>query len=206
MIAIINYGSGNVSAIANIYRQLKVPYLVADDYASLAQADRYILPGVGHFECTMTTIRQSALLAELQENVLGKQKPLLGICVGMQILADASEEGDCAGLGWIAGQVRRIPPAPGKRLPHLGWNAVSVRDNGSRLFKGVDQDKGFYFLHNYYFEPASSASVMASTDYGTDMACAVTNNKNIFGLQFHPEKSHSNGTTIFKNFCEIAPC
>jgi imidazole glycerol-phosphate synthase subunit HisH len=201
MIAIINYGSGNVGAIANIYKQLKVEHTIATTPGSLDVADKYILPGVGHFDTTMAYLEQSGLRSALEENVRNKGKPLLGICVGMQILAYSSEEGAKAGLGWISGHVLRLrPSSENLRLPHMGWNSISVRNDPLRIFHGVDSRMGFYFLHNYYFSTDDELAVEADAIYGQRFACAVSNGRNIVGVQFHPEKSHSNGMRIFKNF------
>lgn len=180
-----------------------VPHVIVSDWKTLGSADKYILPGVGHFDHTMATVRSSGMYEALQDNVLGKGKLLLGICVGMQVLADSSEEGALGGFGWIAGRVRRIDPRGGAiRLPHMGWNSISIRNDPLRLFGGVDATRGFYFLHSYFFEPDSAGSILASTDYGASLACGVTNGRNIFGLQFHPEKSHRNGIAVFKNFAD----
>lgn len=204
MIAIINYGSGNLTAISNIYKQLSIAHEIAEDNASLERATHYILPGVGHFDYTMQTIRKSGIVDVLQENVLVKGKPILGICVGMQILADSSEEGECPGLGWIPGHVRRIQAEErGVRLPHMGWNSISIEGDDRGLFNGVDETVGFYFLHSYYFDVESASNVLAMTDYGGKLVCGVTNRRNIFGLQFHPEKSHRNGIAVYRNFAFI---
>lgn len=204
MIGIINYGSGNVGAIANIYKQLKVDHFISSDVAELASADRFILPGVGAFDATMQNLIQSGLLAMLNEEVLGKRKKILGICVGMQILAESSEEGVLAGLGWIRGRVRKIDIsniASVLKLPHMGWNSLtSMADHA--LFEGVEVDTGFYFLHSYFFDAASQDDVLASVTYGSEIPCAVARG-NIFGVQFHPEKSHHNGVAIFRNFASI---
>ena len=204
MIAIINYGSGNLAAISNIYKQLNIPHAIADDPGALDSADRYILPGVGHFDYTMQTIRKSAMFDALQENVLVKGKPILGICVGMQVLADSSDEGDSTGLGWIPGRVRKIQAVEkGLRLPHMGWNSISIAFDDTGLLNGVDESIGFYFLHSYYFDVISTSNVLATTDYGGNLVCGVTNMSNVFGLQFHPEKSHRNGIVVLKNFAFI---
>ena len=207
MIAIINYGSGNLAAISNIYKQLNIPHAIVEDHVALADATHYILPGVGHFDFTMRTIKKSGMFDVLQENVIVKGKPILGICIGMQVLANSSEEGNSAGLGWIPGQVRKINAEErGVRLPHMGWNSVSVARDDAGLFNGVDENIGFYFLHSYYFDAISTANVLATTDYGGELVCGVTNMRNIFGLQFHPEKSHRNGMVVFKNFALIELC
>lgn len=204
MIAIIDYGSGNVGAIANIYKQLKIPHQITGDLRELAAAERYILPGVGAFDATMSYLNKSGMVELLNEQIIARQKKVLGICVGMQILADSSEEGVLAGLGWIHGRVRKIdaaslPAAP--RLPHMGWNSVAPRP-GARLFEGVDVARGFYFLHSYHFDAASADDVAATVQYGRDLTCAVARG-NVFGMQFHPEKSHANGVAIFRNFAEL---
>jgi imidazole glycerol-phosphate synthase subunit HisH len=204
MIGIIDYGSGNVGAIANIYKQLKVPHVITSSIDSINAAERYILPGVGHFDTTMDYIRQSGLHEVLHENIIVQQKKVLGICVGMQILADSSEEGSRAGLGWIPGRVKRIDEAALNRkpkLPHMGWNSIK-HIGSSRLLQGVDLDRGFYFLHSYYFATSDVENVKATVTYGHDMTCGVERN-NVFGFQFHPEKSHSNGMTVFHNFARL---
>lgn len=204
MIAIINYGSGNIAAIANIYKQLKVPYVVTRDLDELAKAERYILPGVGAFDATMQYLNDSGMVATLNEQVLVNKKKVMGICVGMQILADSSEEGALAGLGWIPGRVRKIDASllpAGPKLPHMGWNSVKPRSDAS-LFAGVDVERGFYFLHSYYFDATDAADVSATVQYGKEIPCAVAR-ANVFGMQFHPEKSHANGVAVFRNFAEL---
>lgn len=204
MIAIIDYGSGNVGAIANIYKQLKVPHVVTGELSELEKAERYILPGVGAFDTTMNYFKKSGMVDLLNEQVLERRKEVLGICVGMQILAESSDEGELSGLGWIKGRVRKIdtsklPAAP--RLPHMGWNTVTKRP-GARLFEGVDAAQGFYFLHSYYVDPSEQDDIAATVEYGGNITCAVARG-NVFGMQFHPEKSHANGVAVFRNFAEL---
>lgn len=204
MIAIIDYGSGNLAAIANIFKQLKIPHLITSDTIEIQNAERYILPGVGAFDATMKYLKESGLVELLNEQVLEKKKKVLGICVGMQILGDCSEEGVLSGLGWIRGQVRKIDVSKistGPRLPHMGWNSVALKKS-STLFKGVDLELGFYFLHSYYFDAAEPEDVTATFEYGTHLPCAVVHG-NVYGVQFHPEKSHSNGVAVFRNFAEL---
>ncbi|MCM8594240.1 imidazole glycerol phosphate synthase subunit HisH [Accumulibacter sp.] len=204
MIAIIDYGSGNVGAIANIYKWLKVAHQVTGEFRELAAAERYILPGVGAFDATMSYLTRSGMVDLLSEQILVHKKKVLGICVGMQILADSSEEGILPGLGWIQGRVRKIdasalgaPPF----LPHMGWNSVSPQP-GAGLFEGVDLERGFYFLHSYFFAAAREQDVIATVTYGRELPCAVAHG-NVFGVQFHPEKSHANGVAVFRNFAEL---
>lgn len=204
MIAIVDYGSGNVAAIADIFKRLKVPHLITRDHSELRSADRYVLPGVGAFDTTMRTLRESGLVSLLSDEVHVHGKKIMGVCVGMQILGDSSDEGVLPGLGWIPGHIRRINPAtlPSRpKLPHMGWNSIKLAGN-SPLFDEVDCQRGFYFLHSYYFDAANLSSVMATVNYGNKLPCAVVAG-NVFGFQFHPEKSHANGVAVFRNFSRI---
>jgi glutamine amidotransferase len=204
VIAIIDYGSGNVGAIANIYKQLKVPHRITGDLAELAAADRYVLPGVGAFDATMGWLRRSGMVDLLNEQVLGHGKKVMGICVGMQILAESSDEGELPGLGWVPGRVRRIDASTldtKPKLPHMGWNAV--RPVGEQpMLRGVDLERGFYFLHSYHFVPRDAADAIATVHYGRDLVCGVARGS-VVGFQFHPEKSHANGMAVFRNFAEL---
>ena len=204
MIGIINYGSGNIGAIANIYKQLKVPYFISSDIRELTRADRFILPGVGSFDPTMKHLNDSGLLKMLNDQVHGERKPIMGICVGMQILAESSDEGEMPGLGWIKGKVEKIDASKlhsKPKLPHMGWNSL-VKMADESLFRGIDADRGFYFLHSYFFNAATENDVVATVNYGGEMICAVRSN-NIVGVQFHPEKSHQNGMMILSNFANL---
>lgn len=204
MIAIIDYGSGNVGAIATIYKQLKVPHVISGNLSELESAERYVLPGVGAFDATMGYLRSSGMVELLNEQVLARKKKVLGICVGMQILAESSEEGQLMGLGWVSGKVRKIDATKivGQlKLPHMGWNSLTARKIHP-LFEGVDLEQGFYFLHNYFFEAAVGDDVLATVTYGAELPCAVAHG-NVMGVQFHPEKSHHNGVAIFRNFAAL---
>lgn len=204
MIAIIDYGSGNVSAIANIYKQLKIPHAITADRKEIEAAERYILPGVGAFDKVITELDGLGLRQLLDEQILHRKKKVMGICIGMQILAESSEEGRLPGLGWIPGRIRRIDETPihsKPKLPHMGWNSISPQ-NLTPMFRDIDTDRGFYFLHSYFFDAASPDDVLATVTYGRELPCAVMHD-NVFGMQFHPEKSHLNGMNIFRNFAEI---
>jgi len=204
MIAIVDYGLGNIRAFVNVYRRLNIPVEVARRPQDLAAATKVILPGVGAFDHAMELLQHSGMRDTLDEVVLHRGVPVLGVCVGMQILASTSEEGQLRGLGWIDGQVRKFDIAASRhrtRLPHMGWNDVnSVCDSG--LFAGLRENARFYFLHSYYFQCASRENVAAETDYGMKFSCAV-HAKNIYGVQFHPEKSHHFGARLLKNFAEL---
>ncbi|MFS2047731.1 imidazole glycerol phosphate synthase subunit HisH [Variovorax sp. Varisp41] len=204
MIGIINYGSGNIGAIANIYKQLKIPHFISADIKELSGAERYILPGVGAFDSTMRHLKSSGLLSMLDYEVLQQKKPILGVCVGMQILAESSEEGEEKGLGWIKGKVCRFDPqtiSTQLKLPHMGWNTLTHVEPHP-LLSGIDPVLGFYFLHNYYYRTLYPSDEIASATYGAPFTCAVAHS-NIMGVQFHPEKSHANGVAIFRNFSMI---
>jgi len=204
MIKIVNYGSGNVQAILNIYKKLNIECQVANTPEELLNATKIILPGVGAFDETMSELLKSGFKKVLDQMVLVKHIPIIGICVGMQILANKSEEGTLAGLGYIDGEVKKFDTKSFMQkpfVPHLGWNSISIQKN-HQIFKDIDFERGFYFLHTYYFECNSVANILAKTDYGSELPSAVING-NILGMQFHPEKSHSNGVQLFKNFAEI---
>ena len=201
MIAIINYGSGNIQAIANIYKRAGVAHAIAETPDQLKGADRYLLPGVGAFDRCMQELNTSGMREALDRSVLTDRKPILGICVGMQILARSSEEGREKGLGWINGDVKRFDPSTfhqATRLPHMGWNTTSPVQQ-SPLFDGVDLTTGYYFLHSYIFACDKRENVLAETEYGGRFAAAV-HRDNVFGVQFHPEKSHQAGIQLLKNF------
>ena len=203
MIAIVNYGSGNLQAIANIYGRLNVPFVIASTPGELDGADRILLPGVGAFDQAMEELERSGMRRALDRAVCEEKRPILGICVGMQLLARSSEEGTAAGLGWIDGVVRRFDPAvmaESTLLPHMGWNTVEPTEPHP-LFAGVDLSTGYYFLHSYYFECADRSNVLGVTDYGLPFT-SVVHRDNVFGVQFHPEKSHHAGIQLLKNFAE----
>lgn len=204
MISIINYGSGNIRAIGNIYDVLNVPYTVASSVEEIENADKIILPGVGAFDETMNKLNSNSFRNILDKKVLEDRVPILGICVGMQMLANTSDEGVLSGLGWIPGYVRKfdVSTIQGKpKLPHLGWNSVEIVKD-TPLFTGIDPNEGFYFIHTYYFECKDNRDVLSQTEYGIKFHSAVNRN-NIYGVQFHPEKSHTNGIQLLKNFATL---
>jgi imidazole glycerol-phosphate synthase subunit HisH len=204
MIAIVDYGLGNVQAIANIYKRLEIPATLARRPEDLIDASHLILPGVGAFDWAMSRLQASGMRDTLDELVLGKGRPVLGICVGMQMMAQGSDEGKLPGLGWFEAHVRRFDDSrfdSPTHLPHMGWNDVQATD-GQGLFRELTQDARFYFLHSYYFAPKHPQDLLASADYGGRFACAVRRGQ-VHGVQFHPEKSHGWGIQLLKNFAQL---
>jgi len=204
MIAIVNYGLGNVLAIANIYKRLGIAAEIVDSPQQLSSAEKIILPGVGAFDWAMTRLNDSGMRDQIEELVSGQHRPVLGICVGMQMMAASSEEGKLPGFGWFDAEVRRFDESSFTSktlLPHMGWNDVMPRQTGS-LFRSLDERARFYFLHSYYFAPRSDADVLADTDYNGPFASSVQRG-NLFGVQFHPEKSHRWGIQLLHNFAEL---
>jgi glutamine amidotransferase len=201
MISIVDYGLGNVLAFVNMGKRIGVDIAVAKTAADLASASRIILPGVGSFDHAMALLDRSGMRGTLEELAGGKKVPVLGVCVGMQLLAERSDEGQARGLGWIPGEVRALRSLLADRrlpLPHMGWNDVRAV-NGWQLCQGLEDSARFYFLHSFYYECANSADVAATCSYGVEFACAVRRG-NIQGVQFHPEKSHHFGAGLIKNF------
>lgn len=206
MIGIVDYGLGNVRAIANIYKRLNIPARLVSEAANIAEVDRLILPGVGSFDWAMQCISRAGIRSALDTQVLEKRKPVLGICVGMQIMTERSEEGIERGLGWLPADVKRfnIATSPSLMLPHMGWNDVTSTSN-SPLFAELELPSRFYFLHSYYVAPHRTDLTIAVSDYGGAFACAV-GMENIIGVQFHPEKSHGWGICLLKTFAEAPLC
>lgn len=203
MIGIVNYGSGNIRAIETIYRRLNIEVSLVNQPDDLDNCDKIILPGVGAFDATMQQLNASGLREKLDEQALDLKKPILGICVGMQIMGDRSDEGKLPGLGWISGSVLKFDAdtiSVKPKLPHMGWN--NITDYRHKLFSGIENDLGFYFVHSYYFACNHDENILSTTEYGIKFPSAIIK-ENIIGTQFHPEKSHSNGVTVFKNFALI---
>lgn len=204
MIVIIDYGSGNINAIANIYKSLKIPFSISSSSSEIQKAEKIILPGVGSFDHCMSRLNESGLKEILNKKVLVDKVPVLGICIGLHLMANKSEEGNLMGLGWIDGEVKKFEKSKliyKPKLPHMGWNRVHVLSN-QELFKGINEKKGFYFIHSYYISVKNKKNIMTTTEYGIDFSSGI-NSSNIYAVQFHPEKSHTNGLKLLKNFSEI---
>lgn len=197
-IVIVDYGMGNILSVHNALVRLGCAVTTSDRASDLDAADALILPGVGAFGEAMANLKARKLVEPLLHMVRDKGKPLLGICLGMQLLADTSEEhGHNKGLGLIPGAVRRIAVPVGLRLPHVGWNSVTVRQAGP-LFKGIGDGGAFYFVHSYHFV-CDAANIVAITDYGSEVVAAVREGS-IYGVQFHPERSQTKGLSLLANF------
>lgn len=204
MITIIDYGSGNISAIGNIYEKLNIDYKIAKSPNEIIGAKKLFLPGVGAFDETMNLLENSGFRKAIDNEVLINKVPIIGICVGMQVLGNSSEEGKLPGLGYIKGHVKRLDESllnTKPTLPHMGWNTIQFKSQ-SLLFEEIDTEIGFYFLHSFYFECENYTDIVATTDYGRTFASAI-NHDNVYGIQFHPEKSHINGITLLKNFAKL---
>jgi glutamine amidotransferase len=204
MIGIVNYGMGNIKAFSNIYKQLDIPHKIITSKDHFKDVEKIILPGVGAFDHAIMCLGKSGLLETLNDLVLNKKKLVLGICVGMQMMAKSSEEGALSGLGWIEATVNKFNKEEfggGGPLPHMGWNSVN-NIVGHPLFEDIDTNSRFYFLHSYYFNPISKGCSIALAEYGAQFTCAIALD-NILGVQFHPEKSHHNGMQLLKNFSNL---
>jgi len=201
MIRIIDYGLGNVGAFINAYKRLGFPAGRARTPFELEDADKIILPGVGAFDEAATLLMESGMRRELDELVLKKKIPVLGVCVGMQLLAAGSDEGIMNGLNWIPGRVRAFKTNPkSDRLctPHMGWNDIHG-DTTKNIISGIEASARFYFLHSYFYDCENNDNVLAVTEYGLKFASIIVH-ENIYGVQFHPEKSHHFGQHLLKNF------
>lgn len=204
MITIIDYGLGNIKAFVNVYDRLNIKIKIANCAADIKEASKLILPGVGSFDYAMNQLNSSGMRDEIEKRVQIDKIPIIGICVGMQMMAKSSEEGTLQGLGWFDAEVKLFDTSkiPYKtRLPHMGWNSVNIVKKGG-LLSNLEDESRFYFLHSYYFNCNSLENIIAHTDYGGKFASAVQNN-NIYGIQFHPEKSHKNGIQLLNNFSKL---
>jgi glutamine amidotransferase len=201
MTVIVDYGVGNLASIANMLKRVGFEARISSREEDLRDASHLVLPGVGAFDTCMSRFHDSGLLPVLKEKVLDDKTPLLGICVGMQMLLEESAEGKLPGLGWVPGKLTQFDKAqlpPELRIPHMGWSEVHLK-RPSRLFDGLGDDARFYFVHSYKAELSSDADVSVTAKYGDDFVAGFEND-NILGVQFHPEKSHKFGMKLFENF------
>jgi glutamine amidotransferase len=205
MIKIVDYGVGNIQAFLTLFKRLGVDAQRADTVAALNNATRLVLPGVGHFDHAMQRLNDSGMRLKLEELVMGAHVPVIGICVGMQMLAKGSEEGSLPGLNWVPGRVRAFanqPQSVNFPMPHMGWNELRPRAQSKLFSKGFEAAPQFYFLHSYFFDAEDKEDVAATATYGLDFD-AVISRGHIHGVQCHPEKSHHWGEQLLKNFMEF---
>lgn len=202
MIAIIDYDIGNLGAVANMLARIGARCAITNDPALVAEASGIILPGNGSFDACMRNFNACGLRDMVEQRVLDDAVPLLGICVGAQMLGQASEEGCEPGLGWLDMQVRRFPEIEGLRIPHMGWNVVRSVKADDPLCRSLDPDARFYFVHSYRLVPEDPADCLLEAHYGVDFAAGVAR-RNIYGVQFHPEKSHRFGKQLLGAFAEL---
>ena len=202
MISIIDYGVGNIKAFANIYYNAGISFKIATSVQDLEKnVSKIILPGVGSFDHAMQSLQRSGMRERLDELVVQDKLPVIGICVGMQMLAHFSEEGNAKGPGWIDAEVKKFDSSilgKKKPLPHMGWNNLNILSD-DLIFNGLMEKPRFYFLHSYFFECFDNDNVLATANYGKNFACVVKS-ENVYGIQCHPEKSHHNGINLLNNF------
>jgi glutamine amidotransferase len=198
---IINCGEGNVNSVQKMMARINNDSSVTSSPAEIEKADRIILPGIGHFQKAMEALNRMGLLEPLNEAVLNRKTPILGICLGMQLMSQSSEEGNTKGLGWIQGEVVRFREDVKIKVPHMGWNTIRIKKQ-SRLLYDVEEGTAFYFAHAYHWRSKDPATIVCETDYGVSFPSAIEK-ENIFGVQFHPEKSHDNGLQLLRNFAAI---
>lgn len=201
MITIIDYGMGNLGSIKNMFKHIGVAACISSEPSEIAHADKLLLPGVGAFDSAMTRINRSGLREVLDHKALVEKVPILGICLGMQLLTHGSEEGYLPGLGWIPAMTTRFPAQSGLKVPHMGWNEVSLVRQ-SRLIAGLPVDSRFYFVHSYCVHVEQPNDSILKATYGVTFDAAVEHD-NIYGAQFHPEKSHKFGMKLLSNFAGI---
>lgn len=199
MIVIVDYGVGNVGSVLNMLRKVGAKARVSRALGDIEAADKLILPGVGHFGHGMSKLAEAGLIPVLEEQVLSRSKPILGICLGMQMMTQGSEESDVPGLGWIDAFTHRFPDATDLRVPHMGWNVVRPSGNAQLFDHDAAEAERFYFVHSYYVRTTNPGHTAANCLYGVDFAAAFEVG-NIFGVQFHPEKSHLFGMTLLRKF------
>ncbi|MCK9491389.1 MAG: imidazole glycerol phosphate synthase subunit HisH [Sulfurimonas sp.] len=201
MIAILDYGIGNLKSIYNMFKKAGIESAITSDIQEIKKADKYLLPGVGSFDHGITSLRNASFFEALEKEVLENKKPILGVCLGMQLLTNSSEEGKEKGLGWINAKTIKLNlEDKSLSIPHMGWNKT-YPTNTRDIFKSLDENR-FYFVHTYHVVCSDEKNILATADYGESFTCSIYKD-NIYGVQFHPEKSHKFGMQLFKNFGEM---
>ena len=198
-VCILDYGSGNVGSVNNLIKFLNYECIISNDPNEIDNSTHIILPGVGAFGAAMQKVKEKIPIKKLENEILNKKKPFLGICVGMQLMATTGEEfGKFKGLGWIEGKVKKMKS---KILPHIGWNDIIIKKD-SKIFSGLDEHKDFYFVHSFHFDLSNKNLAVAETKY-EETFCSIFQKENIIGVQFHPEKSQKTGQILIKNFLSL---
>lgn len=203
MITIIDYNTGNLGSIKNMLKRLGIASQITNDIAKIEQAEKLILPGVGHFDYGMKNLHNSGVVNMLNQKVLENKTPILGICLGVQLLTEASEEGTEKGLGWIKGKTIAFDKsklASNQKVPHMGWTDVA-NYNQSKLFESIEDEPRFYFVHSFHLSLENKNDCLVTANYGYEFAAGIEH-QNILGTQFHPEKSHKFGMKILENFAK----
>ncbi len=206
-VTIVDYQSGNISSVINSFKEAaknKINLEVTSNLNKIKSSDKIVLPGQGSFKSCVDALKKiNGLIDELENFALNKKKPLLGICVGLQMFADVGyEEIESRGFGWIPGKVSKIDNQKGKfKLPHIGWNEIRILKN-SKIFKDIKNESHMYFVHSYEFIPEDKSVISATTNYSSEIVCSVEK-ENLFGTQFHPEKSDKDGLKVIKNFLDL---
>ena len=202
MIVIVDYGMGNLRSVQKAFERIRIPAAISSNVNDIETADKLVLPGVGHFERGIGNLKDRGLFELLNEHVQDKKKPILGICLGMQLMTEYSEEGNCNGFGWLKAKTQKFSfKSNGLKIPHMGWNNLAIKKSDT-LFKDITLDNFFYFVHSYYVSCENEQDILAETNYGNKFVSSFQK-ENIFGCQFHPEKSHDKGLQILKNFAEM---
>ncbi|MCB0802937.1 MAG: imidazole glycerol phosphate synthase subunit HisH [Flavobacteriales bacterium] len=204
MITIIDYGAGNIKSIRNMLKKIGQQSVISNHPEEIARAEKLILPGVGHFDYGMRSLRASGLIEVLNTTVLQNKTPLLGICLGAQLLGNSSEEGEEPGLGWIDMEVVKFDinqMDDRLKIPHMGWSEIEIKQK-SNLLINLEKEARFYFVHSFHMKTVNEKDILTSTYYGYEFTSAVKKD-NIFGVQFHPEKSHKYGMQLLANFSKI---
>lgn len=202
MITIIDYGMGNLGSIKNMLKKIGVESEITNNKALIEKTEKIILPGVGHFDKAMRNLKELNLIEVLNRKAIIEKVPVLGICLGMQILASDSEEGNEKGLGWVDGNVVKFNIDKKLKIPHMGWNTIEVKRENHSLFHNKYPETRFYFVHSYHFKCNHVLNILCTTNYGIEFTSAVCKD-NIIGVQFHPEKSHKFGMRLLENFAKM---